>query len=208
MMVVGLTGCDSIFNPDVYYPPILPVDTPPPPKTRGTIYQAGHEILLYQDHIARRIGDVLTIRLEESTQGEYKAKTKTDRKAQLDYPIPILFGKPVPALQVETNTEQSFDSIGNSDQSNKLRGTITVTIMRVLSNHNLVVQGESWVTINQGQEFVQLTGIVRPEDIEANNVVSSQRVAAAQIRYGARGQAGLATRGGLMTKIFNRFAPY
>lgn len=207
-LVVALSACGSVFKPDVYLPPVMPVDVPPPPKIRGTIYQPGYEVLLYEDRIARRVGDVLTIRLEESTTGEYRAKTKTDKKALLKYPIPILFGQPVPGLQVDTNTEQNFDSTGNSDQSNKLHGTITVTVMRMLSNSNMVIQGESWVTINQGQEFIQLTGIVRPEDIGPNNVVSSQRIAAAQIKYGARGQAGYATRGGLMTKLFNRFAPY
>ena len=79
---------------------------------------------------------------------------------------------------------------------------------RVLSNKNLFIQGESWLTINQGQEYVQLTGVVRPEDITPNNTVSSQRIAGAQIKYGARGQAGYATSGGIMTKLFNRFAPY
>ncbi|MGQ3892630.1 flagellar basal body L-ring protein FlgH [Legionella sp. CNM-4043-24] len=203
--VVALSGC---FNQDVYLPPVMPLDVPPPPKVRGTIYQPGFEVLLYEDRIARRVGDVLTIRLEEATQGEYRARTRTDKKAILNYPVPILFGKSVPALEVDTNTEQKFDSMGNSDQSNRLRGTISVTVVRMLPNSNMVVQGESWVTINQGQEFIQLTGIVRPEDIGPNNIVSSQRVAAAQIRYGARGQAGYATRGGLMTKLFNRFAPY
>lgn len=207
-MVALLMGCQSILYPVPLYAPAMPMDIPPPPKTPGTIYQPGYEVLLYEDPISRRVGDILTVRLEESTQGEYRAKTKTDKKAQLTYPMPIFFGKPVPGLTVKTDTEQVFDGTGNSDQSNKLRGTISVTVTNVLSNHNLVVQGESWVTINQGQEYIQLSGIVRPYDIQPNNVVSSQRIAAAQIKYGARGQAGYATRGGLVTKLFNAFAPY
>lgn len=208
LTLLCISGCVSILEPPVYYPPVMPVDVPPPPKTRGTIYQQGYEVQLYEDRIARRIGDILTVRLEEQTQGEYRAKTKTDKKAQLKYPLPVLFGKPVPGLVVNTDSDQVFDATGNSNQSNRLRGTISVTVTRVLSNRNLVIQGESWVTINQGQEYIQLTGIVRPEDIQPNNVVSSQRVAAAQIKYGARGQAGYATSGGIMTKLFNRFAPY
>jgi flagellar L-ring protein precursor FlgH len=206
-IILSLTACE-ILTPPVLYPPALPIDRPPPPKTRGTIYQAGHEILLYEDNIARRIGDVLTVKLEESTQGEYRAKTKTDKKTLNNYPMPILFGKPVPGLTINTNTEQSLDGTGNSDQSNKLHGTISVTVTGVLSNHNLVIQGESWVTINQGQEYIQLTGIVRPVDIMANNIISSQRIAGAQIKYGARGQAGYATRGGLFTQVLNTFFPY
>lgn len=208
LMLFGMSGCVSMLEPPVYYPPVMPIDVPPPPKKGGTIYQQGYGVQLYEDRIARRMGDILTVRLEEQTQGEYRAKTKTDKKAQLKYPLPVLFGKPVPGLVVNTDTDQVFDATGNSDQSNRLRGTISVTVTRILSNHNLVIQGESWVTINQGQEYIQLTGIVRPEDIQPNNVISSQRVAAAQIKYGARGQAGYATSGGVMTKLFNRFAPY
>lgn len=205
---VSLTGCVPVWNPPVIYPPVMPVDVPPPPKRLGTIYQHGHEVQLYQDQVARRTGDILTIRLEQSTQGEYRAKTKTDKKTLNSYPMPVLFGQALPGLTINTNTEQSLDGIGNSDQSGKLRGTISVTVTRVLSNHNLIVQGESWVTINQGQEYIQLTGIVRPEDIRPDNSVSSQRVAGAQIKYGARGQAGYATRGGIFTQLLNAFAPY
>lgn len=208
LLAVSLTGCVSILNPPVIYPPVMPVDIPPPPKRLGTIYQAGYEVLLYEDRIARRMGDILTVRLEESTQGEYRAKSKLDKKTLNNYPLPILFGQPVPGLTINTNTQQTLDGIGNSNQSAILRGTISVTVTRVLSNHNLVIQGETWVTINQGQEYIQLTGIVRPEDIRPDNSISSQRVAGAQIKYGARGQAGYATRGGLFTQLLNTFAPY
>lgn len=203
-----LDGCASRYMPPVTYPPAMPVDVPPPPKRGGTIYQAGYETDLYHDKIAYRVGDVLTVLLEESTQGEYRAKTKTDKKILNNYPLPVLFGQTVPGLVVNTNTEQSLDSLGNSDLGNKLRGTITVTVTQVLSNGNLAIQGESTMTINQGAEYVQLTGIVRPEDIRPNNIISSQRVAAAQIKYGARGQAGYATRAGVFTQFLNTFAPY
>jgi flagellar L-ring protein precursor FlgH len=203
-----LTACASILTDEVVYQPAMPIDVPPPPQTRGTIYQAGYNVNLYEDRVARRVGDVLTVRLEEATQGVYSAKTKTNRNAQLDYPLPIFFGKPTVGAIVETNTNQIFDSKGDSNQSNKLDGTISVTVTRVLSNHNLVIQGESWVSINQGHEYVQLTGVVRPEDITPLNTVSSQRIAGAQIKYGARGQAGQATSMGLATNLFNKYAPY
>jgi flagellar L-ring protein precursor FlgH len=203
-----LSGCSSFFNPPPLYPPALPPDIPPPPKVNGTIYQSGHDIRLYEDKVARRVGDVLTVRLEESTKGEYKGKTKTDKRAQLTYPVPVVFGQSVPALEVKTNTQQVFDATGLSDESDKLIGTISVTVNAVLPNGNLMVQGESWVSLNQGIKYLQLSGIVRQIDIEPNNFVSSQRIAAAKINYGAEGQAGYATSGGLITRLFNRFAPY
>ena len=205
---VGLSGCSPLLTPSDHYPAALPVDRPPPPKTNGTIYQAGFESRLFTDRVAFRVGDVLTVKLEESTTGQYKANTKTSKTAGLTYPTPTFFGQVLPALAVAANTDQQFQGKGNSDQSNKLTGTVTVTVVQVLSNNNLVVQGESWVTIDQGQEYIQLTGMVRPEDISPNNIVSSQRVANAKITYGARGQAGYASSGGLVTKLFNRFALY
>lgn len=184
------------------------MDIPPPPKMNGTIFQQGYSMLLFNDKVAGRVGDVLTVRLEESTRGEYRAKTNTDKRAQLNYPIPILFGESVPALEVQTNTQQRFDSKGESDQSDRLIGTISVTVVNQFINGNLLIQGENWVTVNQGRKYMRLSGIVRQVDIEPNNIISSQRIANAQISYVAAGQAGLATRGGLMTKLFNRFALY
>lgn len=208
LMWVGLSACSPFLTPVDHYPATLPVDIPPPPKTNGTIYQAGYESRLFTDKVAFRIGDILTVKLEESTNGQYKANTKTSKTATLTYPAPTFFGQALPGLDSATDTQQNFQGKGNSDQSNKLTGTITVTVTQLLSNSNLVIQGESWVTIDQGQEYVQLTGMVRPEDIGPNNIVSSQRVANAKITYGARGQAGYATSGGLITKLFNRFALY
>ena len=124
IIVVLLTSCNAILGPEVLYEPTMPRDVPPPPKVRGTIYQAGYNVNLYEDIIARRVGDVLTVKLEESTQGIYSAKTKTTKKAALDYPLPVFFGKPAPGAIIETNTNQTFDSKGDSNQSNKLDGNI------------------------------------------------------------------------------------
>lgn len=202
-----ISGCDTTMG-DNYYPPAISPDITPPPKQNGSIYQDGYDIRLYDDRVARRVGDILTIRLEESTQGSSNGKTKTDKTASITAPTPTFFGKPMPFLNMNAKSNQSFDGKGESGQSNNLKGTISVTVTRVLPNRQLVIQGESWITINQSQEYVQLTGIVRPEDIQPNNIVSSQRVAAAQIKYGSKGQAGYASRGGIITQLFNRFAPY
>lgn len=193
---------------ETVYPPALPIDNPAPPKTNGSIYQAGHEITLYQDHIAGRIGDVLTVRLEEATQGEKRAKIKTSKVAANQFQAPTLFGGKLSNLAFDTNTNQQFNGEGEANQHNKLRGTITVTVIRALNNGNLVIQGESWVTIDQGREYIRLAGIVRPEDIESDNVVSSQRIADARISYSGAGQVGNASRGGIVTQFLTKFWPY
>lgn len=229
ILALSLSGCASLLDDwgikdGTMLPPAYPQDVPPPPKTNGTIYQSGYEVRLYQDHIAYRVGDILTVRLEETTQGQKQAQTKTDKISSINTNNgattnnpstdgggslrPVLFGTPAQALIFNMGTDQEFDGKGLTNQSNRLRGTISVTVIQVLSNDNLVIQGESWITINQGREYVRLTGIVRPEDIDANNIVSSQRIANARIAYSGNGQVGNASRGGLVTQLFNKFFPY
>jgi flagellar L-ring protein precursor FlgH len=204
---------DAGLHDETMYPATYPVDNTPPPKTNGSIYQSGYEVSLYRDPIANRVGDILTIRLEEQTEGEKQANTKTNKTTLNDTnkgtdTHPILFGGSANAMNFNLGTEFDFNGKGQTDQKNKLHGTISVTVTRVLSNGNLIVQGESWVTINQGREYIRLTGIVRYQDIEPNNTVSSQRVSDARISYSGTGQVGNASRGGFMTQLLTKFFPY
>lgn len=206
-----LTGCLSYFEDDkrVLYPPAFPEDNQPPPKRNGTIYQSGYQISLYQDRIANHVGDILTIKLEEQTQGQKKSKTKTEKDTTNQMAVYEAFGANLThGLALDTSVDMKFDGTGESNQQNALNGKITVTVLRVLSNGNLMVQGESWVTINFGREYIQLSGIVRPVDIGPDNVVSSQRVANARITYSGNGQVANATRGGILTQFFNKYWPY
>lgn len=223
IFLFNLSSCALLNELDLkeepVLPPAYPVDNPPPPKTNGTIYQAGHEIQLYQDHVANRIGDILTVRLEEQTQGEKLAKTKANKtntdntnngiqNAPGMLVKPYLLGGTMNSLIFNTGTDLEFDGKGETHEQNKLHGTISVTVTRVLSNGNLVVQGESWITINTGREYVRLAGIVRSEDIEPPNTVSSQRIADARISYSGGGMVNNASKGGLLTQILFKFFPY
>ena len=110
---------------------------------------------------------------------------------------PTLFGRSNPdfsvdkfsGLTLEQNVESSSEFTGNgsSNQSNSLTGAIAVQVARVLPNGNLIVQGEKWLALNKGEEFIQLRGIVRPEDISSTNTIPSTLVADARISYGGTG---------------------
>lgn len=213
MTILSLTGCGHYWDQvgmrnETVYPAAFPVDNPAPPKRYGSIYQPGHEISLYDDRIANRVGDILTVRLEETTLGQKKSKTKTRKIDIIDTGSPTVLGGDMRALQFANNSLQDFNGEGEADQQNRLQGTISVTVIRVLSNGNLVVQGESWLTLNQGREYVRLSGIVRREDIEPNNTISSQRVTDARISYSGNGQVADASRGGLLTQLMLKFFPY
>lgn len=211
LLTLPLTGCASYFESDkhVEFPPSYPEDRGIPPKENGTIYQSGYQVSLYQDRIAYHVGDILTVRLEEQTQGQKKTKTKTEKNATNQLFVNEAFGANLSrGLAIDTATDQKFDGNGESNQQNALNGKISVTVIRVLSNGSLMVQGESWITINFGREYIQLTGIVRRDDIEPDNVVSSQRLANARITYSGNGQVANASRGGILTQFFNKYWPY
>ena len=212
--LLGLSGCtphilDELgLRDETIYPPTLPPNLEAPPKRDGSIYQAGYDVPLYQDHIANRVGDIITVRLEEQTQGQKKAKTKTNKTTSGTYTIPDIYHGDIQSHIGSYNTDNQFNGGGDMNQQNRLNGTVSVTVMRVLANGNLFIQGESWLTINQGREYVRLAGIIRPEDIDSNNSVSSQRIAGARIAYSGGGQVGNNSRGGFITQLLLKFFPY
>lgn len=211
LTAMTMTGCANYFEfdkqPDMK--PTYPADVVPPPKRNGSIYQSGYEISLYQDRIAHHVGDVLTVLLQESTNGQKQAKTKSTKKATNQFAVNEAFGANLTnALGLDTSTDQQFDGEGQSNQQNTLNGTISVTVTKVLSNGSMIVSGESWLTINFGKEYVQLSGIVREEDIDPDNTVSSQRVAHARITYSGGGQVANSSRGGALTQLFLKMFPF
>jgi len=191
--------------------------TPPPqPATAtadGSIYHDGQNMELFSDPRAHRVGDILTIALVESMQASKKASTSTSKKDQNGIDAPTILGHALSLggkdASIATNADRSFDGSGDSSQSNQLTGSITVTVAQRLSNGNLLVRGEKWLTINQGQELVRISGIVRPQDIDQDNSVPSTRVADARIVYTGRGALADANRKGWLSRFFgSSWMPY
>jgi flagellar L-ring protein precursor FlgH len=196
------------------HPPVMPA----PAADNGSIYQMGYEVRLFEDNKARRVGDVLTIMLQERTQASKSASTETSKSSDVNIANPTLFGSSpqfnvpgmVPlasnrgnSLETGISSSNSFAGEGDASQSNSLTGNITVTIAEVLPNGNLVVRGEKWLTLNNGEEFIQISGIVRPQDIATNNTVASTLVADARITYSGKGQLADTQRSGWLTRFFN-----
>src|ERR1700755_2906037 len=143
---------------------------PPAPRTDGAIYQTGQQMELFADLKARRVGDVLTIRLTETTSASKSATTKTTKTTTVANTGPTIFGRTptvhgVPIGNVNLNGADSFDGEGYSTQGNSLAGSLTVTMMEVQPNGNVVVQGDKTLRLNQGDEFVHISGVVRRADI-------------------------------------------
>ena len=180
---------------------------PPPPLT-GTVFNTAGSFDLFMDLRARAIGDILTIMLVERTNASKESSTSTAKGSSVDTGFPVIAGRPVtangtPILNNEFESETTFDGQADSSQSNRLDGSITVTVAERLPNGNLLVRGEKLITINQGEEFIRLEGIIRPVDIGPENTVPSTKVADAAITYSGRGNLQATNRPGWLTRFFN-----
>ncbi len=198
-------------KPDPVVARVLP---PPAPRTDGAIYQAGQEMALFADLKARRVGDVLTVVLNESTNASKNAATTTSKTSAVTDTGPALFGKSIttkgiPILDTTLAGSHTFDGEGTSSQGNSLVGSLTVTVINVEANGNLVVQGDKSLKLNQGDEFIHIAGVIRPADIATNNTVTSDKIADAHISYSGKGVLDNANHMGWLTRFFNSaFSPF
>ena len=182
----------------------MPVKAQP----NGSIFQASDEQTLFDDPIARRVGDILTIVLMENTNATKSAVTTTKKTTSEAMAAPTLLGGPLTLhgralLNNSLNDATTFDGEGNSAQSNQLTGSISVTVAKRLANGNLLVRGQKWIQINQGREYVRIQGIVRPIDIGQDNTVPSTSVADATIEYGGQGTLNDANTKGWLARFFD-----
>lgn len=208
-----LPACATV--PPPAFPPAAsarPVMVVPPPATNGAIYQAGYEKLnLFEDRRARRVGDTLTVLIEERTNATTQANTSINRKADTKFGVPILAGLPGKSFlgaDLSANSSNSLEGKGTSAANNAFTGNLTVTVTEVLANGNLVVAGEKQMALNQGREFVRLSGVVNPIYVSGANTVSSTRIADARLEYRAGGTIDQAQVMGWLARFFLTMLPF
>ncbi|KIF60873.1 flagellar basal body L-ring protein FlgH [Pseudomonas koreensis] len=212
--VVSLAGCvaPTPRPNDPYYAPVLPRTPLPAAANNGSIYQAGFEQNLYSDRKAFRVGDIITITLNERTQASKNANSQMDKNSDNKIGLTSLFGSslttnnPIGSNDLSLNAGYSADRSTKGDaksgQSNSLTGSITVTVADVLPNGIIAVRGEKWLTLNTGDELVRIAGMVRADDIATDNTVSSTRVADARITYSGTGAFADTSQPGWFDRFF------
>lgn len=179
-----------------------------PPAATGAIYQPGRDVALFENATARHVGDVIMIHLVESTSAQKSSSTTTSKDTKAALPGPTIAGRPVTVNGTEILTfgldhSTSFDGKGDSAQSNKLNGDVTVTVMKRLPNGNLLIRGQKWIGINTGSEYVRVEGVIRPIDIAPDNSVLSSMVANAKISYRGKGALADSNKPGFLARFFN-----
>ncbi len=211
-LAVLLSGCMAGAKPkpgDPYYAPTISAAQAMPQRTNGSLYQDAYGLSLFGDRKAHFVGDVITITLSENTVSKKSANVtvkKADSQVFNSGAGTLLGTDPsFKGLNLGTNIAQNRNFGGNSgaDQSNSLQGNITVTVAEILPNGNLEVRGEKWITLNSGDEFIRISGIVRPDDIAPDNTIASTRLGNAKISYSGTGSLAESQKMGWLAKFFN-----
>lgn len=187
--------------------PVVPVA---PPPANGAIFQvADGYAALHEGWRARRVGDPLTIVLVERTAASKSSSSKINSGGGFGLTPPstgplALFNR----SDVSASGDRSFAGTGSADQANSLSGEMSVTVAEVYPNGTMLVQGQKRVTLNRGDEFVQIKGIVRTADVDRDNRVLSTRVADAKIAYTGKGDVARASRQGWLSRFFQIVSPF
>lgn len=189
---------------------VAPPPPPPPAPANGAIFQAVNGYAaLHEGTRARAVGDPLTIVLVERTVASKSAGSKLDSTGGFGITPPSTGNLSLfTPTDIRTSGNRNFDGAGSATQANALAGEVSVTVQQVLPNGTLVVQGQKQVTLNRGDEYVQIRGLVRPIDIDATNRVPSTRVADARIAYTGKGDVARASRQGWLSRFFQTISPF
>ena len=198
------------------FEPIYPAAhiTPEHNAPTGGIFKENGGGLFASDIRARDVGDILTVSLNETfsaTKAQTAASAKNDTfGVTLPTALPNILtgGYDKNAAGLNAGTARSFAGSGSAAQSNTLTGFLTVTVTRVFDNGNMEIAGQKKLTLNNGDEYVRLTGLIRPEDIAANNTVVSNRIADAEIVYVGAGEIADASKQGWLSRTMRNVSPF
>jgi flagellar L-ring protein precursor FlgH len=204
--VLSITGCFSNKKPlkdDPKFAPTVAPSVPVVNRTAGSLYQEAYGMSLFNDRKALNVGDVITITLSERTVSRKSAGVNVKKSSNNSLSTGRFLDMGLGSLSGDIEQTRDFKGDSDADQSNSLQGNITVTVAEVLPNGNLIVRGEKWITLNRGDEFIRISGIVRAEDISPDNTIISTRLADARISYSGSGELAEAQRMGWLTRFFN-----
>jgi flagellar L-ring protein FlgH len=190
----------------------LPAQQQPAPALAGAIYQAGARgHALFEDRRPRHIGDILTIVISEKADASKASATSASRngKASADFGVtPRFLGGLLRGQDASMAGENSLSAKGGANAANTFNGVITVTVVEVVPNGNLVVSGEKQMLINQGTEFIRFSGVVNPHTVVGTNTVLSTQVADARIEFSSKGFIHEAQTMGWLQRFFLNVLPF
>lgn len=213
-----LTGCAIHSQPIVQQPMTArPQPIPTALPTNGSIFQMASNRPLFEDKKPSRVGDTLTVSIEEKTATSNSETGSNERKtslsntvnAGLNFPfLPGYFGKKLAGTSFGSTDDHKLDTKAGNQLSSSFSSLITVTVIDILPNGNLMVSGEKQTRINGDTEFIRLSGVVNPRDLQAGNVVSSTKLADARVEQQSEGTERSFMEPGWLTRFFLSVLPF
>ncbi|NCN44798.1 MAG: flagellar biosynthesis protein FlgH [Piscirickettsiaceae bacterium CG_4_9_14_3_um_filter_43_564] len=222
---VVLSGCSTTperlekFSYEPNYPMNIPKKTLP---KNGSLYQSAEAMTLFDDSRAHKIGDIITINLAEKFDAKKKDEAKYNKDNSQNFGLNgqakagtnanIMGGNvSVPGLGtgigIGYGSSGAFTGKADVKQNSSLTGSIAVTVVEVISNGNLIIRGEKWITIHEGEEVIRFAGIVRPQDIRPDNTIDSGKVADVRLIYKDTGVSGDSARPSALTQWLHKYWP-
>ena len=216
-IVYLLQGCatepvDMVLRPSPEFQPVYPLAADRQKIATGGIYSNRQSDAWFGRGRNYQVGDIITVLLNESTQAARTQNTDVSRESKNSLPsgLNTKFGNISPFLDgsnINANNNSSKGT-GKADQQASLSGSVAVTVVEILANGNLVIRGEKKVGLAEGTEVIQVSGVIRPEDVGPNSTVQSRRLANAQIAYRGSGDLANATRAGWGTSLMHKYWPF
>ena len=212
LSLVALAACTSVPPTNVHQPmSVRPTPRQENLAASGSIYQPGYSRTLFEDRRARYVGDTMTIVISEKTSASTKSNTNVKRDTSISASVPLVKGLPGKSFQgmgLSAESSNSLDGKGDKAANNAFTGNITVTVIEVLPNGNLLVSGEKQVSVGHGTEYIRLSGVVNPYFISVANSISSANVADARIEYKEAGVISEAQAMGWLARFFMNVLPF
>jgi flagellar L-ring protein precursor FlgH len=216
-IVFLLQGCatepvDMVLRPSPEFQPVYPLASDRQKVATGGIYSNRQSDAWFGRGRNYQVGDIITVLLNESTQAARTQNTDVSRDSKNSLPTGLntKIGAISPLFNgIDlNNNSNSSKGAGKADQKASLEGSVAVTVVEILANGNLMVRGEKKLGLTEGTEVIQVSGVIRPEDVGPNSTVQSRRLANAQIAYRGSGDLANATRAGWGTSLMHKYWPF
>ncbi len=216
-IVYLLQGCatepvDMVLRPSPEFQPVYPLASDRQKIATGGIYSNRQSDAWFGRGRNYQVGDIITVLLNESTQAARTQNTDVSRESKNSLPsgMNTKIGNISPFLDGVNinNNNNSSKGTGKADQQASLSGSVAVTVVEILANGNLMIRGEKKLGLSEGTEVIQVSGVIRPEDVGPNSTVQSRRLANAQIAYRGSGDLANATKAGWGTSFMHKYWPF
>lgn len=219
LVVLGmLAGCGASTQSPAVMPPITPPQSYVEPEERydnpGSLYMNSETDGLFADTRARRVGDIVMVKVVEN----HKAKNKADLTAKKDnqntFGVDALFGRshfagaPTGGLTLSTGSKSDMTADGETNREGTVTATIAARVTRVMPGGLLQIEGARETRVNNETQYLVVTGLIRPMDVAADNSITSNRISDAHIAYYGKGAISDKMRSGWFTRLMDNMWPF